>query len=240
MPEQRAPETVARKPRSNLATRVLAAIVLIPLALGTAIFGSWPFAAFWTAAALAIVYEWVVLVSKPQQRFTLLSASGVVYAGALLFAVIALRSDVTLGLAAIVFLFAVVWATDIGGYFVGRAFGGPKLMPSVSPNKTWSGAIGGTIAAILCGGAVYYFMVGSRIGVAAVLALLLSIAAQAGDLFESFLKRRFDAKDASKLIPGHGGVMDRLDGFITAAVVAVLIGVCRGGLDAPARGFMIW
>ena len=130
------------------------------------------------------------------------------------------------------FLFAVVWATDIAAYFVGRAIGGPKLMPQVSPKKTWSGAIGGThrrrsLAAV----AVAKFAgLDGLVRDRASLAVVLSVVAQAGDLFESALKRRFGAKDSSQLIPGHGGLMDRLDGFVAAAVLAALIGLLRGGI----------
>jgi phosphatidate cytidylyltransferase len=179
----------------------------------------------------------VTLASKPHRGWCTL---GVLYAGALLIAPVLLRRDATLGFAAIVFLFAVVWLTDITAYFCGRALGGPKLMPQVSPNKTWSGAIGGVAVALIGGTSVaWYAGIGNLAAVAAV-ALALSVASQAGDLFESALKRRFDAKDASGLIPGHGGVMDRVDGFVFAVTVAVLIGLARGGIDAPAHGLLVW
>jgi phosphatidate cytidylyltransferase len=167
-------------------------------------------------------------------------AAGVTYAGAILIAPVLLRHDAALGFAGMLFLFAVVWCTDIVAYFVGRAFGGPKLMPRVSPNKTWSGALGGTVAAIAGGIAVAHFAgIGNIVAIGA-LALVLSIVSQAGDLFESALKRRFDVKDASNLLPGHGGLMDRLDGFVTAVAAAALIGVVRGGLEMPARGLLVW
>jgi phosphatidate cytidylyltransferase len=137
-------------------------------------------------------------------------------------------------------LFAVVWTTDVLGYFAGRAFGGPKLWPAVSPKKTWSGAIAGTV-----GAAVVALLVAAQFGsfdrIAIVgVALLLSVVAQAGDLFESWVKRQFDAKDSSHIIPGHGGVMDRLDGFWAAAVAGCVVGLLRGGFDEPARGVLIW
>ncbi|HWV54880.1 phosphatidate cytidylyltransferase [Pseudorhodoplanes sp.] len=167
-------------------------------------------------------------------------AGGVVYASALLMATIIVRSDAKFGFAAILFLYAIVWGTDIGGYFAGRAFGGPKLAPAISPKKTWSGAMGGTIVAIAAAiGIAAMFSIRNPLMVGAV-ALVLSIASQCGDLFESWLKRHFDVKDSSGLIPGHGGVMDRLDGFIFAAVTAALIGVARGGFDAPATGLLVW
>jgi len=179
-----------------------------------------------------------VVLAPAARRFW--CAGGVVYAGILLIAPVLLRHDPEFGLAAILLLFVVVWATDIAAYFVGRAVGGPKLMPAASPNKTWSGAIGGTLIAVI-GGIVMVHLAGSGSPVAsAAIALLLSVVAQAGDLLESAIKRRFSAKDASQLIPGHGGLMDRLDGFVTAALAGAVIGLAHGGFDAPARGLMVW
>jgi phosphatidate cytidylyltransferase len=168
------------------------------------------------------------------------AAAGVLYAGSLLVACVLLRTDAQLGFVAIVFLFAIVWATDILAYFVGRLVGGPRLWPRVSPKKTWSGALGGGAAAVLAGLAVaHYARLPNSLAVAA-LALVLSAASQAGDLFESAFKRCFGVKDAGHVIPGHGGIMDRLDGFLAAAVLAALIGAARGGLEAPARGLLVW
>jgi phosphatidate cytidylyltransferase len=168
-------------------------------------------------------------------------ASGVPYAGAMGLAPLYLRSDIEFGFVAIIFLFAVVWTTDIAAYFVGRAVGGPKLAPRLSPKKTRSGAAGGLVGAALAAMLVVSVSGAGNAFVGTVLvALALSIAAQGGDLFESAVKRRFGAKDAGALIPGHGGLMDRLDGFVAAAVLACLIGLVRGVLDAPARGLLIW
>jgi phosphatidate cytidylyltransferase len=166
-------------------------------------------------------------------------AGAIPYAGALGLAPIALRSDEQDGFLAVIFLFAVVWTTDIAAYFVGRAAGGPKLMPLVSPNKTWSGALAGTLAAVVVA-VIFAETAGLAAFALAMLAVILSICAQAGDLFESFLKRRFGAKDSSHLIPGHGGLMDRLDGFVAAGAVAALIGLARGGFEAPGRGLLVW
>jgi len=166
-------------------------------------------------------------------------AGGIPYAGALAIAPIVLRSDGEEGFLALIFLFAVVW-TDISAYFVGRAVGGPKLMPQVSPKKTWAGALGGLLAAVAVAIAVAKLASLTAWFAFAMLAVVLSLSAQAGDLFESFLKRRFGAKDSSHLIPGHGGLMDRLDGFVTASLAAALIGLARGGLEAPGRGLLLW
>lgn len=167
-------------------------------------------------------------------------ACGLVYASTLLMATVIVRSDHSYGFAAIVLLYAIVWGTDIGGFFAGRAFGGLKLAPSISPKKTWSGAIGGTFVGIAAAIAIALAFSISNPVMIGIVALILSVASQCGDLFESWLKRHFDVKDSSGLIPGHGGVMDRLDGFIFAAAAAALIGVARGGFDTPAAGLLVW
>jgi phosphatidate cytidylyltransferase len=168
------------------------------------------------------------------------AAAAIPYAGAVGIAPIVLRSDGALGFVAIVFLFAIVWATDIFAYFVGRAVGGPKLAPRFSPKKTWSGAVAGVVAAVIVAITIARLAGLGGLLPIVVIAVLLSIAAQAGDLFESLLKRRFGVKDSSHLIPGHGGLMDRLDGLVAAATLAALIGLARGGLETPARGLLIW
>ena len=127
------------------------------------------------------------------------------------------------GFGLLMFLFIVVWVTDIAAYFFGKQFGGAKLMPSISPKKTWSGAIGGFVFAVVAASLMSSFLPGS-IFVLALSAAVLSIVSQIGDLFESGLKRHFDVKDSSQLIPGHGGFLDRLDGLVAAAVpVAVVV-----------------
>lgn len=221
--------------QSNLALRIVSAAVLAPVAVGAAYFGGWPFAVFWAAAAIAVVWEWTRMVAGP-----IWIASGIFYAAAMFAAPVILRGDVMLGLLAIVLLFAIVWSTDIFGYFAGRAIGGPKLMPAVSPKKTWSGAVAGTLGAMIVAVLVAKFFGSFSTAAIAAVALLLSVCAQAGDLFESWIKRKFGVKDSSQLIPGHGGVMDRLDGFWAAAVVGCIIGLLRGGFDAPARGLLVW
>lgn len=125
--------------------------------------------------------------------------------------------------ALLAFVFLVVWVTDVAGYFVGRALGGPKLMQSVSPKKTWSGALGGLAGALIVGVLFHFYVPGFSSGWAWVFALALSVASQAGDLFESSIKRLFNCKDSSKLIPGHGGFLDRVDGLITASLLMGII-----------------
>lgn len=167
------------------------------------------------------------------------AAVGVVYAGMLCVSAIVLRADPVLGLAIVIFLFAVVWGTDIGAYFAGRLIGGPKLMPAVSPKKTWSGAIGGAVIAVVAGVAAARYA-GVSLAGAGIVGLALSVVSQAGDLFESSMKRHFDVKDSGSLIPGHGGLMDRLDGFVVAAAAAAVLGVSRMGFEAAAAGVLVW
>jgi phosphatidate cytidylyltransferase len=277
----------------ELALRVGSALVLVPLAIGTAYLGGWVFAVFWGVAAVVVMWEWTLLVSADERRSVLMTgivvvtlavalaassagaddslremrlvaapvvlamgmlaaaiiaprnrafwvAAGIPYAGAMGLAPIVLRADDEFGFTALILLFAVVWATDIGAYFFGRSLGGPKLAPRLSPKKTWSGAIGGIACAAI---AAVLVMQVARVGsviAATIVAIVLSVFVQAGDLFESALKRRFGVKDSSFLIPGHGGLMDRLDGFVAAAVLACLIGLARGGMDSPARGLLMW
>jgi phosphatidate cytidylyltransferase len=168
------------------------------------------------------------------------AAAGAGYAGCMLLAPLLLRADADYGLAAILLLFAVVWSTDICAYFVGRALGGPRLAPKISPKKTWSGAVGGAVGAVAAALTVASLLEPFDRLAIAVVALLLSVMAQGGDLLESSIKRHFGAKDASHIIPGHGGVMDRLDGFWAAAVAGCLLGLMRGGFDHAARGLLIW
>jgi phosphatidate cytidylyltransferase len=224
----------------DLLLRAASALVLAPLAVGIAYLGGWIFAIFWGVVAIIVMCEWTMLVSGADRDRAAWLAAGVPYAGAMALAPIVLRSDPEFGFVAMIFLFAVVWATDIAAYFVGRAAGGPKLAPRLSPNKTWSGAIGGLAGAVLAALLVVHFSGAGGVLAAAVVAIALSATAQVGDLAESAMKRRFGVKDASSLIPGHGGLMDRLDGFVTAAVLACLIGLAHGGINAPARGLLIW
>ncbi|MBB4001475.1 phosphatidate cytidylyltransferase [Aurantimonas endophytica] len=147
-----------------------------------------------------------------------------------------LRGDDAAGLAALGLIIAVVWPTDIFAYFTGRSIGGPKLMPRVSPKKTISGALGGLVAGVVFGVLFAEWVAGSAGLFIVVLAALLSIFGQAGDLYESWIKRRFGVKDSGRLIPGHGGLMDRIDGLIIATAVAWLVGLLLAGFDHPARG----
>ena len=214
---------------------LLGATVLIGLALPAGGIGA---AAIGAIVAGSIVAAWARATDEPSAPAW--ATGGVIYAGALLIAPAMLRSDPLWGLIALLFLFANVWATDIFAYFCGRAIGGPLLWPRVSPKKTWAGAVGGLAGGVAASVAVAYASGVGKLGIVGVMACVLSVLAQAGDLFESSVKRRFGAKDASHLIPGHGGLMDRLDGFIVAALAALLIGIVHQGIAAPARGLLVW
>jgi phosphatidate cytidylyltransferase len=170
-------------------------------------------------------------LTQPALRLAL----GVLYIGLTGIALIELRQDTEAGRDNVLFLFAVVWASDIGAYAAGRTVGGPRLWPAVSPNKTWAGAIGGMAAAILVGVAVAatFARIPSLPAVVAV-AALLGVASQAGDLLESAIKRHFHVKDSSHLIPGHGGLLDRMDGVLAAAPVAALLSFSLG------HGRLLW
>ena len=166
-------------------------------------------------------------------------SAGVVFVGVFGLGLLAIRLSPQHSMTAILFLFAIVWATDVAAYFGGRAIGGPKLWPRVSPNKTWAGAVAGLVAGAAAGGLVavaggYGFSPALVLG-----AVALSAAAQTGDLFESAVKRRFGTKDSSSLVPGHGGLMDRIDGLTFAVGAAAVIGWLRSP-GSPATGLLLW
>jgi len=167
------------------------------------------------------------------------AGTGFAYASAALLASILVRKDLVNGFAALMFVLLVVWATDIGGYFAGRGLGGPKLWPRVSPKKTWAGALGGFAASLAVAAGFAACGIGKAVPLLLVSAVL-SVVSQLGDLFESAVKRRFGVKDSSHLIPGHGGLMDRLDGFVAAILVALIIGFLRHGVHSAGSGLMVW
>lgn len=217
----------------NQGSRVLCGsaglVVAAPLAINEAV--------FWAIAALLAGAAGAALASgtKPPR---LMPGAGVLYAGAMLVSVCLLRASEPDGLYAILWLFAVVWATDVMAFFGGRLVGGPKLWPRLSPAKTWSGFCIG----ILCAAAAGLVAAPGASSIFALFCFGLAIGAvtQSGDLFESALKRRFGVKDSSRLIPGHGGLMDRLDGFTAAAIFAAFVGAARYGTANMAAGVFQW
>jgi phosphatidate cytidylyltransferase len=149
-----------------------------------------------------------------------------------------LRSDPFLGVAAVLYLFAIAWTTDTASYAAGRLIGGPKLAPHISPRKTWSGFIVGALTPALAGPAFAALIEGTSAVKLALVSIALAFACQLGDLFESAVKRRFGAKDMSHIIPGHGGLLDRIDGLLFAAAAAALFAL-RDPAN-PGRGLLIW
>jgi phosphatidate cytidylyltransferase len=219
----------------NLLMRMLTAAIMIPVAIGIAYAGGWLWFGLVALVSVGLFVEWVMIVG----RSTGWIVAGVVYAGAALLASVVVRLDPVWGFSALILVLLIVWVTDIGGYFAGRGIGGPKLWPRVSPKKTWAGAIGGLVLSLAVAAGFAWFGVG-RLLPLLVLAAVLTVISQLGDLFESAVKRRFGVKDSSHIIPGHGGLLDRLDGYVFAVIGAALIGLMRGGADGVGRGLMVW
>jgi phosphatidate cytidylyltransferase len=208
------------------------------LVLGIAIIGAW--FALGPAWGLRLAGLAILLLALAQYAVhrKLWAATGLAYAALPFFALTLLRGDILPGLHAVLFVFACVFATDTFAYFAGRAIGGPKLAPSISPKKTWAGFVGGLAGSIIVALAVMV-MVGHRPTIAMALAAAgLSLASQMGDLFESWIKRRFGKKDSGALIPGHGGLLDRVDGLIFASVAAWIaaMSVSKAGLSPGLAG----
>lgn len=196
----------------------------------------------WFAAASAILGGCgLALALAAGQGRRIWAFGGIVYAGLLLISAAALHGSAEYGARSIVWLFATVWGTDVFAYFSGRLIGGAKLWQKISPSKTWSGTLTGVLAGALLGVVTGAYGLGDPWRALPLFALGLAAAAvsQGGDIFESWVKRRFGAKDSSGLIPGHGGFMDRLDGFIAAAAFAALFGSARG-LSSIAAGLFDW
>ncbi|MHC2438232.1 phosphatidate cytidylyltransferase [Bradyrhizobium sp. USDA 4451] len=265
----------------NLVMRVVAALVLAPLAIALAYLGGIAWSLLVTVAAIGLYVEWLVVtglgreprVVVPGALALLLAGvclmagrvdaaldvllvgvvavvltsgvrrgwavAGLLYAAGAEIASVLLRLDPAKGFAALMFVLLIVWVTDIGGYFAGRSIGGPKLWVRVSPKKTWAGAIGGFVASLAVAASFAAFEIGTT-GPLLMLSAVLSVVSQLGDLFESAVKRRFGVKDSSHIIPGHGGLLDRLDGFVAAVIVAAIFGFLRGGADGVGRGLMVW
>ena len=281
MTEGQASITTKVREGNNLLLRIIAALVMAPLAIAMAYVGGWLWTGLVTAAAIGLYVEWLTIIGMRKPHLVLVgvlilfgvgwvdvghingiylsalvvlgvlgvallssdrrfwTALGMGYALAASIGSSAVRLDPLWGFAALMLVLLVVWATDIGGYFAGRLIGGPKLWPQVSPKKTWAGAIGGFAASLAVGAAFAAFDLGKILPML-LLGAVLSIASQLGDLFESAVKRRFGVKDSSRIIPGHGGLMDRLDGFVAAILLAAIFGFLRGGADGVGRGLMVW
>ncbi|WGS17122.1 MULTISPECIES: phosphatidate cytidylyltransferase [unclassified Bradyrhizobium] len=279
--DEAVPAAPSEQGSRNLVMRVVAALVLAPVAIALAYAGGIAWSLLVTVAAIGLFVEWLMvtglarkfrvvapgvvvlllvglclMVGRSEAALVVLvvgavalalipgvrrhwATAGLIYAGAAEIAAILVRLDPAKGFAALMFVLLVVWVTDIGGYFAGRSIGGPKLWVRVSPKKTWAGAIGGFVASLLVAAGFAAFEIGTT-GPLLVLGAALSVVSQLGDLFESAVKRRFGVKDSSHIIPGHGGLLDRLDGFVAAVIVAAIFGFLRGGADGVGRGLMVW
>ena len=202
---------------NELLIRSVTGVVLIAAALLAAIQGGMILAVVVAAIATAMFYEWTRLVRGWGPAWY---ASGFLYALVPALALLWIRERDEHGLYLLVWVFVVTWSTDIGAYFTGRSIGRRKLAPSISPGKTVEGLYGGIAAATLLGGA-WVLAMGLGTPLLA-LAPVCAIAAQAGDLFESGLKRRAGVKDSGAWLPGHGGLLDRLDGLVPVAVLTAL------------------
>jgi phosphatidate cytidylyltransferase len=193
-----------------------------------------PDLAVFVLAAAAVAFGFTA-ASSGQAGWSL---AGLAYAAFPAFALVWLRGDPALGAVAVLFLFAVAWTTDTASYAAGRLIGGPKLAPRISPKKTWSGFIVGAVTPALVAYGFALALEGTSPLKLALVSLALALACQMGDLVESWVKRRVGAKDVSQMIPGHGGLLDRIDGLLFAAILAGLIAL-RDPAN-PGRGLLIW
>ena len=187
-----------------------------------------PALALWlTLAGFAAVF---LIARGIDRRAPLLQALGALYIGIPFVALVWLRADPAVGAVTVFWLLGIVWATDTGALFAGRSIGGPKLAPVISPNKTWAGLAGGMLAAAIVGGA-FALWLGSAVAPAALISAGLAVVAQAGDLVESLVKRHFGVKDSGTIIPGHGGIFDRVDGLLAVAPVWALVVLLDAGWE---------
>lgn len=250
-----------------LHTRILSALVMIPVALAAIWWGGYAFALLVAVAGAVMVWEWdrmtggqfttggrmaaALVATASLAAFTVPLAalalvlvatavagrradsegmgrrswamSGALYCGLPAIALVWLRGSDEAGFHLMLWLMMAVWATDIGAYAAGRTIGGPLLMPAVSPKKTWAGLLGGMASAAMVGvGVALTLPLGMEWGVLAPVSAGLAVVAQAGDLLESWVKRRFGVKDSSNIIPGHGGVLDRVDALLPVLPLALL------------------
>lgn len=216
---------VSEKKFASLGMRIASASILIPPVLAAIHFGRPWFDILIGLMMVLMAWEWFQLVG---QRVAWLFL-GLFYLVIPSWLLVTLRADPEIGRQIIFWLFVVVWASDTGGYLVGSTVGGPKLAPGISPNKTWSGLIGAFIGGALAGwgAAALWNPEGTTTLIG--FGILFAFVGQMGDLFESAIKRRFGVKDTGRLIPGHGGVLDRLDALLGVALVAGLIYMGGGG-----------
>ena len=187
------------------------------------------------ALAILSIVSWAL---QRKDGLSFWNLFGVAYVGLPILALSILRDDAEFGLKAVVWCMAIVWSADVMAYFFGRIIGGPKLVPRISPKKTWAGMLGAVVGAVLASVLVSRFAHLAFWPLAG-LAAVFAVVEQGGDIFESAFKRHFGVKDSGNLIPGHGGVLDRIDGLIAVVLAAALVGVIHNPLS-PAAGLMQW
>ncbi len=208
----------------DLRVRVISAMVMGPLGLVALWYGGPAWNGLILVLGIGCAFEWQAMARAADRRASLPAslALGLLYVGPAVVALIWLRDLALTGRPNVLFLVVVVWCSDIGAYLIGRLVGGRRLAPRISPGKTWSGAVGGLAAALLVG-----WVATAAWGLPPAPGLLVSgalgVVSQAGDLLESAIKRHFGVKDSGRLIPGHGGLLDRLDGLLAAAPVAAAL-----------------
>lgn len=215
----------AKHQNSGLGLRLVSACIMIPPVLGAIYFGSPYFEALVVLGVIVMAWEWLNLCD----RKPLWLVGGALYIGAASFSLIHMRAYPEFGFESVVWVFVLVWAADSGAYAAGRAIGGPKLAPNISPNKTWAGLIGGVSAAGVIGFLGSLALNHENVIPLILISAILGVLSQMGDLLESWVKRKFNKKDAGKIIPGHGGVLDRVDGLLAAALGAAAIGFMSKG-----------
>lgn len=206
---------------SGLLLRVLSAAVLIPPVIGAIYLGSPYFDVLIIVGTLILGWEWYGMC---QSRWGWVLA-GIPFFGIPAYALIFNRNDPDVGLETTLWVFFLVWAADTFAYVSGRTFGGPKLAPSISPNKTWSGLMGGMAGAGAVGAIMALALNHNSMIPLALISIMVGGLSQGGDLVESWIKRKFGKKDAGSLIPGHGGLFDRVDGLLAAALVVAIAGI---------------
>jgi phosphatidate cytidylyltransferase len=208
---------------SELAKRTAVGLILIAIALVEAFLGGWPFAIMVALVATVMYVEWTRIVREWGLGWRVI---GFIYCLLPAISLLWIREraeyeGIGTGFDLLIWVFLVVWATDIGAYFAGRSIGGPKLAPSISPNKTIAGLVGGVATAAVSAG--LWVEANDLPGLLMIMSMPFAVMAQMGDLFESGLKRRAGVKDSGTWLPGHGGLLDRLDGLVPVAVLTAAL-----------------
>ena len=217
--------SVGKLSSAKVKARLISAAIAVPPVIAAIHFGS-PFFELLLAAALAVMaYEWWRLCGGNAAWVV----AGVGYIGVPILCLAWVRLGAEFGRETVYWMFLLVWAADTGAFVVGSSLGGPRLAPSISPAKTWSGFIGGVISAALVGVIVGRWVGVENLTYVALASAVMGMIAQGGDLLESGFKRHFGVKDAGGIMPGHGGLLDRVDGLLPVAVVAAIAGMLRGG-----------